>query len=446
MKIGRLRKSGFIISIAMLLIVAFTFLATFQTTEAVAASIRQSSVNSSINLDKNRTDSDDFSVYEEQELFDEPYYDETEIIGEDVSKRTETSKTFVQADGTFVLQEYGTSVHYLQGDEYLDIDNTLNESLENTANSFKVNFNNGSRDSLVSITSEHGSISMTPILTETQAKGSADIHVYDGSKNTQTVANSKSSLVRDLENGVGKSDVSNKSQKDLDNSQTPTKKQDISARSKLPDYDKNFSSALDSLNLSNERLKTNLSNTFAKHNSAVLYENLISGVDFQYILEGQSLKENIIVNSQMAEYVFRFELNLENLVPYLSSSGDILITNQKGELVYTIPKGYMLDANGEHSDDVKYELSYDPFGISYLTVIADEAFFETAAFPVVVDPSIVLFSESSMITGHHHDSNSNLETDHFKIHWHPFIFVHYYYYAYIELNAQDIAKKSTAKI
>ncbi|MDD2445621.1 MAG: hypothetical protein PHX09_02285 [Clostridia bacterium] len=52
------------------------------------------------------------------ETLEEADWDKTEIIAEDISKRTETSKTFVQSDGTYVFQDYGTSVHYLQNDKY----------------------------------------------------------------------------------------------------------------------------------------------------------------------------------------------------------------------------------------------------------------------------------------------------------------------------------------
>ncbi|MDR0850780.1 MAG: hypothetical protein LBN07_04910, partial [Christensenellaceae bacterium] len=371
---SKTKKSILATGIALLLLVVFAFVSMFQTVQSVTLGIREGSVGLAANsVSSTAAEFDDIYTPSEQELFSEEEYDKTEIIGEDTSKRTETSKTFVQADGTFVMQEYGKAVHYLEGDEYFDIDNTLNENLQNTNNSFKVSFNDGSRDSLVSITDTHGSISMTPILTDYYQAGSASVYSFDGNKNITTISESETALVK------GNNGVTSKNLKGEANSEK---------RTQSLDYGINSLNAIDSLNIKNSKIKDNLTNKFTNHNSAILYENIFNEVDFQYILEGKNLKENIIVNQQLNEYVFRFELNLENLVAYKASNGDILITNQSGELTYIIPKGYMYDAIGTYSYDVEYELEYNPNGTSFLTVIADRAFFETAVFPVVVDPTI----------------------------------------------------------
>ncbi|MDR3318948.1 MAG: hypothetical protein LBS99_05865, partial [Clostridiales bacterium] len=52
-----------------------------------------------------------------------------------------------------------------------------------------------------------------------------------------------------------------------------------------------------------------------------------------------------------------------------------------------MPKGYMYDADGNASRAVEYALAADGNGY-YLTVTADADFFETAAYPVVIDPTI----------------------------------------------------------
>ncbi|MDR0850732.1 MAG: RHS repeat-associated core domain-containing protein, partial [Christensenellaceae bacterium] len=435
MKTEKIQKSGLIISIALLLIIAFTFLATFQTTQAVVSHIRENSVNSlanaPINLSGNRTDRDDSFI--SRELFDEPEYDTTEIIGEDISKRTETSKTFIQVDGTFVMQEYGVPVHYLYDDKYLDIDNKLNESLENASNSFKVSFSDGSRENLVNISDEYGGISMMPILTETQRKDSTNIYVYDSRKNTQLVGSGKNSLVGDWGNG-------NETQKNLNKDQSNL------VRTRALEYNINNLDALDSLNIKSDNLKNTLTNTFANHNSAVLYKNIIDDVDIQYIIEGKSLKENIIINAPLNQYIFKFEMGLEDLVPHKASNGDILITNQKGELVYIIPKGYMIDAAGIYSDSVEYQMEYNQFGNCFLTVIADEEFFASCSFPVVIDPTIITKTQSNMVVGQHHDINSNIEPA-FKAEWHRFLGIKtYYYYAYVNLGTQNIAEDIGGKI
>ena len=51
---------------------------------------------------------------------------EAEVLGEDISRRTETEKHFRMSDGSFYAVKYGAPVHYqnAQG-EWIDIDNSL---------------------------------------------------------------------------------------------------------------------------------------------------------------------------------------------------------------------------------------------------------------------------------------------------------------------------------
>ncbi|MDR3318949.1 MAG: hypothetical protein LBS99_05870 [Clostridiales bacterium] len=104
----------------------------------------------------------DGDVYAPDNLHEEAY-DKAEIVAEDITRRTATSKTFVQADGTFVFQDYGTAVHYLSGGEFVEIDNTIDEAFKNKANAFSVEFDDGSKEAIVKLTDEKGSVSLTPL-------------------------------------------------------------------------------------------------------------------------------------------------------------------------------------------------------------------------------------------------------------------------------------------
>ncbi|MCL2570529.1 MAG: RHS repeat-associated core domain-containing protein [Firmicutes bacterium] len=64
---------------------------------------------------------------ESEQLWDFPQgllqdeYDATEIIAEHVAKRTQTSRTFIQADGTYVLVDFGFPIHFQQSGSYVEI-------------------------------------------------------------------------------------------------------------------------------------------------------------------------------------------------------------------------------------------------------------------------------------------------------------------------------------
>ena len=65
------------------------------------------------------------------------------IIGEDNEQRTESIKHFRLSDGTYLMVDYGESVHYESNGDWLDIDNTLvsrDGRYENARGGNKVSF------------------------------------------------------------------------------------------------------------------------------------------------------------------------------------------------------------------------------------------------------------------------------------------------------------------
>lgn len=84
------------------------------------------------------------------------------------------------------------------------------------------------------------------------------------------------------------------------------------------------------------------------------------------------IKENIIVKERADSYSYTFEIQLNNLEAVLCEDGSVAISDpDTDEIVYTIPKGYMFDANGEYSDAVTYTLTNGGNGKYALTVTAN---------------------------------------------------------------------------
>lgn len=79
-----------------------------------------------------------------------PQSEELQVIGEDVSKRTLNSKTFIMSDHSYKATIYKENVHYKENGEYKNIDNSLSYDVaentddfngyENKNNSFKIKF------------------------------------------------------------------------------------------------------------------------------------------------------------------------------------------------------------------------------------------------------------------------------------------------------------------
>lgn len=135
----------------------------------------------------------------------------------------------------------------------------------------------------------------------------------------------------------------------------------------------------------------------ADFSSSVLYEDVLPGVDLEYVVDPGTVKENIIVKERAADYSYAFTLNLAGLSPVMQGDGSIVLCEQgTGAEKYAIPAPFMYDALGNCSEDVSYTLSGG--GSTYtLTVTANADWINALgrAFPVTIDPTCVTYVDSA---------------------------------------------------
>lgn len=140
-------------------------------------------------------------------------------------------------------------------------------------------------------------------------------------------------------------------------------------------------------------------NTFASITDAaeidtrttVVYADVATGTDLEYILDGNDVKENILVKAKRASYEYAVLLTLSGLTATAEASGAITIADaETGARKYRIPAPYMYDSTGEISYAVAYELTEVKEGLYLLTVTADAEWIndEGRALPVTIDPTL----------------------------------------------------------
>ena len=129
-----------------------------------------------------------------------------------------------------------------------------------------------------------------------------------------------------------------------------------------------------------------------KVSASVMYENILTGVDLEYVARGMSIKENIIVKEQSDSYSYTFELKLNGLTATLTECGDIAIAEQGGALKYTIPAPIVYDSALTYAPAPvsRYSLENTANGKYLLTVTVDAEWMNADGrlFPVTVDPTI----------------------------------------------------------
>ena len=137
--------------------------------------------------------------------------------------------------------------------------------------------------------------------------------------------------------------------------------------------------------------------TRINNTSSIKYSNIRSNTDIEYVLQGNDVKENIILRSKAEKYTYDFSLMLTGLYAELNASGEINIYDiSTREVEYIIPAPYMYDSAGIISYEVSYQLVNIGEGRYILSVCANDEWInsDNRAFPVTIDPTI---TKSSII-------------------------------------------------
>lgn len=133
--------------------------------------------------------------------------------------------------------------------------------------------------------------------------------------------------------------------------------------------------------------------------SRVRYADVLEHTSLSYSSHGNNIKESILIQEKQDAYSYAFGLGLSNLTPVLQEDGSVNLNDAENHAVFVIPAPWMQDANGITSDQAAYALTETADGW-VLTVTADPEWLnaENRAFPVTLDPSVVLQGSSYILT------------------------------------------------
>lgn len=283
------------------------------------------------------------------------------ISKELTEKRTEDSKRFLLDDGMIMEQRFAVPVHYLDGENYKEIDNTLEAKTSadgetyyaNKANSFTVRLSeNMTKNQAVSIEKDGYVI---------------DFIVND--KPNEAVRVSKAVLPAETAINSAATSAANSS------ANTDTNSVAKIAGTDTVDYN---------------AIRTTEPVQPRTDESVLTYKKVFSGVDFEYSVDSCGLKENIIINRRLSDYVFTFTLATKGLRLTLGAGGEITAYNEDDEAKFVIPAPNMTDADGVYSEDVYYRLAEIDDDKYALGIVASEEWFAdpSRAFPVKIDPAV----------------------------------------------------------
>ncbi len=121
----------------------------------------------------------------------------------------------------------------------------------------------------------------------------------------------------------------------------------------------------------------------------ITYPGIFANTDARYHMQGDAVKEDLILHRYSNVNTFTFELKLNGVKPVVEKDGTIAFSDTKGNKQWFLAKPYMTDANGKYSDKVSLNLR-EVNGKTYVDVVADQSFLQDPAtqYPVTVDPTI----------------------------------------------------------
>ena len=123
---------------------------------------------------------------------------------------------------------------------------------------------------------------------------------------------------------------------------------------------------------------------------------LEDGTKIQYIALNDRIKENIVIEGRRDSYEYMFVLETGDLKVEEDKNNKILLKDPAtNETKFIIPAPFMYDAKKMYSDEVSYEVEVADGELKFkVTANANFINAENRAFPVIIDPQIMINSNS----------------------------------------------------
>ena len=145
-------------------------------------------------------------------------------------------------------------------------------------------------------------------------------------------------------------------------------------------------------------------------------EDAAEGVDMEYSPACDGVKENILIKQKAESYRYPFIIRGGNITSVTEEGKKQIsfISKENGEEVFLIPAPFMVDAVGNISASVSYEIEELADDAYCITVVPNAQWLnaEDRAFPVTVDPQVVISGSSGISTYSLVDNVMQTSADH----------------------------------
>ncbi len=149
-----------------------------------------------------------------------------------------------------------------------------------------------------------------------------------------------------------------------------------------------------------------------KLSSTVTYKNIFKHTDLEYILSGNSIKENIIIKkASAAQESYSFYITADGLTGVMGENGEIVFHDAENNEIFKIPAPVMIDAENAVSKDIAVNFVENENGGYTLCYTPSEEWLNAKdrKYPVKLDPAVeekqALYEHRTMVSDAEPDTN-----------------------------------------
>ena len=131
---------------------------------------------------------------------------------------------------------------------------------------------------------------------------------------------------------------------------------------------------------------------------AVIYSDVYPGIDIEYKIVSDYLKENIIIREFSGKNSFQFSIKANQLSAVLEDN-QVLFKDSNDETAFIIPAPFMFDQLRAESLDIQVEIEQQKANDFILTMTADAQWLSdpSRAYPVIIDPVVMITPHNSLV-------------------------------------------------
>lgn len=309
------------------------------------------------------------------------------IVAEEISLREQNSKHFLLSDGTYTAVAYDSPIHYESKGEWIEIDNSLvSASLLGDPLTGAVKKN-----------TELTQLEMQTINNQSTSLSKAGKYsvYYENNQNDFKVQLPKN-LSEEMPVRITYDDHSLMFQCDDVSHSAALVTQPLGTAATEKILKDKLDKVVDVDTYT--KIKNEHDMSVHKNRSSVSYNSVFDNVDFKYYVYGQSLKEDIVLDSFPLQKSFTFTFTYTGLRAVLGDDKCVNFVDDQGDSVFTIAAPYMFDSDEGFSNDIDVHLEKTDTGCRYVLTPDREWLANVQrVYPITIDPTVYTTQNTNYI-------------------------------------------------